>query len=170
MQGLFIDDDHTPTECLHRYLEMSLKTRVSLLNTGHLGYSPEQEYYTLKEYGERFSPQFVVLSLFANDFGDAFEVVAGKGDWDEGRYWLDEISQYCRSRGCLLLVVPVPHELQINHRRFAGNYPGRISNILNSTSMHYVDPIEDFVNKHLALTIAGNRAGRRPFNSPLSTA
>ena len=50
------------------YLQVHLKTRPRL-NTGHLGYSPEQEYYTLKEYAGKFKPQFVILGLFANDFG-----------------------------------------------------------------------------------------------------
>ena len=54
MQGMFIGDDDTPPECLRRDLESRLKTKVSILNTGHLGYSPEQYYYSLVEYGDRF--------------------------------------------------------------------------------------------------------------------
>ena len=73
---------------------------VEILNTGHLGYSPEQYYYTLLEYAQRFPPQFVVVSLFANDFGgDVQEVLEGKGDWEEGCYWLGEIRQYCSQAG-----------------------------------------------------------------------
>ena len=78
MQGLFVGDDQTPCECLKRCLSQQLNVRTEILNTGHLGYSPEQEYYTLKEYDERFHPQFVILSLFANDFGDLFEVLEGR--------------------------------------------------------------------------------------------
>jgi hypothetical protein len=167
MQGLFLGDDQTPTECLRRYLESHLKLQASLLNTGHLGYSPEQEYYTLKEYGDRFTPQFVVLSLFANDFGDVYEVSTGKGDWKEGKYWLGEILQYCRSKRIVLLTVPAPHESQVNNRRFAGFYPGAISNILEVTGMYYLDPIEDFVNEHLSRTLEGQRTGNRPYHSPL---
>jgi hypothetical protein len=167
MQGLFIGDAQTPPECLRRYLQEQLKTGVSVLNTGHLGYSPEQEYYTLLEYAERFHPQFVVLSLFANDFGDVYKVAEGEGDWSEGKYWLDQITQYCRGRGILVLTVPVPLESQINSQRHAGNYPGLISNNLDSSSLEYSDPIESFVNKHLALMLAGTRAGKRPQTSPL---
>ena len=57
---------------------------VEILNTGHLGYSPEQYYYSLIEYAKRFPPQFVVVSLFANDFGDLQEVLEGRGDWAGG--------------------------------------------------------------------------------------
>ena len=56
MQGMFIGDDDTPPECLRRDLESRLKTKVSILNTGHLGYSPEQYYYSLVEYRRSLSP------------------------------------------------------------------------------------------------------------------
>jgi hypothetical protein len=167
MQGLFIDDDHTPPECLRRYLQTHRKTEVSILNTGHLGYSPEQEYYTLKEYAERFRPQFVILSLFANDFGGIFEVAAGKGDWAEGKYWLGEIARYCSAQGILLLTIPAPLESQITSRRFAGHYPGQISNVIEGTGMFYLDPIEPFVNEHLDRMVEGEREGKRPNTSPL---
>ena len=108
MQGLFVGDEQTPSECLKRHLSRNLKARVEVLNTGHLGYSPEQEYYTLREYADRFRPRFVVLSLFANDFGDLFEVLEGKGDWEEGKYWLGQITQFCRTRGFICLTVPAP--------------------------------------------------------------
>jgi len=167
MQGLFLGDDQTPSECLRRYLRSQRKTGVSILNTGLLGYSPEQEYYTLKEYAGRFRPQFVVLSLFANDFGSASEVAGGNGDWAEGKYWLGEIAQYCRAHGMMLLTVPVPLESRITSLRYAGHYPGQISNIVGGTGMVYFDPMELFVNEHLERMIAGKRQGKRPATSPL---
>ena len=167
MQGLFIGDEQTPTEYLRQYLRKELKKSVSVLNTGHLGYSPEQEYFTLREYAERFDPQFVVLSLFANDFGDIYDVRSGKGDWTESKYWLDRIYDYCRGQRLLILTVPAPQESQINARRMAGNYPGQISNLLDSASVEYLDPLEDFVNEHLARVLEGTRTGHRPQTSPL---
>jgi hypothetical protein len=167
MQGLFIDDNHTPSECLRRHLERRFKTGVSLLNTGHLGYSPEQEYYTLLEYGERFRPQFVIMSLFANDFGSISEVAAGGGDFEEGKYWLREIMTYCRARGIIFLFVPIPMESQIFSRRFAGNYPGQISNSLECNGLQYTDPIEYFVDAHIRRMIDGEKAHNRPTTSPL---
>jgi hypothetical protein len=167
MQGMLIGDDDTPPESLRRHLQKELRSQVSVLNTGHLGYSTEQEYYTLSAYADRFHPQFVVLSLFANDFGDIHEVIAGKGDWDEGKYWVDQIAQYCRSRGIILLTVTAPLEGQITARRFAGNYPGKISNILETVGTHHVDATEIFVNEQLRLMGEGERAGKRPSTSPL---
>ena len=55
MQGLFVGDHETPTECLKRDLKSRLGAPVEILNTGHLGYSPEQYYYSLVEYGRSVS-------------------------------------------------------------------------------------------------------------------
>ena len=167
MQGLFVGDDQTPSECLKRHLSRDLKTRVEILNTGHLGYSPEQEYYTLKEYADRIRPRFVVLSLFANDFGDLFEVLEGKGDWEEGKYWLGQIFQYCRTKQLICLTVPAPWVNQIEGPRKAGLYPGMVSNILESASVFYLDPIEDFANETLARTNQLRRENKPTSPNPL---
>ncbi|MBV8312823.1 MAG: SGNH/GDSL hydrolase family protein [Planctomycetaceae bacterium] len=167
MQGLFVGDDQTPSECLKRHLSRSLKTRVEILNTGHLGYSPEQEYYTLREYADRFRPRFVVLSLFANDFGDLFEVLEGKGDWEEGKYWLGQITQFCRTRGLICLTVPAPWVNQLEGQRKAGFYPGMVSNILESTGQSYLDPFEDFATELLRLSTERQREGRPTSPNPL---
>ena len=85
MQGMFIGDDETPPECLRRDLEDRLKTKVSILNTGHLGYSPEQYYYSLVEYADRFRPHFVVVSVFCNDFAGEIADVVLRGQGRLGR-------------------------------------------------------------------------------------
>jgi hypothetical protein len=108
-----------------------------------------------------------VLSLFANDFGDTFEVSNGKGDWPDGKYWLGQITQYCRSHGIIALTIPAPLEIQLTNRRFAGRYPGQISNILDSSGIEFLDPIESFVNDHLARMLQATHAGKRPATSPL---
>ncbi len=104
MQGLFVDEEHTPPECLRRDLEARVKNRVSIVNAGVLGYSPEQYYYSLVAFADRFRPHFVVVSIFANDFGEANEVTKGGGDWVEGKYWLDQILSFARARDCDLPV------------------------------------------------------------------
>ncbi len=149
MQGLFVGDSETPSECLKRCLFDRLHRRIEILNTGHLGYSPEQEFHTLREYADRFHPDFVVLSLFANDFGDLFEVLDGKGDWDEGRHWIGEISQFCRTRGIELLIVPAPWINQLEGPRRSGLYPGLISNLVECAGTNYLDPIDSFADEYL---------------------
>jgi hypothetical protein len=168
MQGMFIGDQDTPVECLRRYLEEHDKTRVSLLNTGHLGYSPEQYYYTLLAYIDRFRPHFVVVSVFTNDFGDLNNVpMKGQGDWEEGKYWLDKIADLCRSRDLTCLIVPVPFAAHMFARRKAGYYPGMLTNILDVNGGMIVDPMDAFINAHLELVSEGERKGRRPRGCPL---
>jgi uncharacterized membrane protein YtjA (UPF0391 family) len=167
MQGLFIGDDVTPPECLRRDLESRLKTRASILNTGHLGYSPEQFYHTLQEYGDRFRPHFVLLSFCANDFGDGGAALRGIGDWEEGAYWIGEIHQYCRVRNILCVTTAIPTEMQITTPRGEGYFPGRISDACHLSSLQYCNPVDEFVDEHLRLMIEGERRGGRPSNSPL---
>jgi hypothetical protein len=168
MQGMLISDDETPPENLRRYLQGRLGTDVSVLNTGVLGYSPEQYYYSLVEFADRLRPRFVVVSVFTNDFGDIHEVaIRGKGDWDEGKYWLEKIAEHCRARDCLLLVVPVPYVPGMLGKRRSGHYPGGIANVLDINSLSFLDPTDDFVDGHLELFIAGVRQQRRPQGCPL---
>jgi hypothetical protein len=167
MQGLFVGDDETPTECLKRVLKTRLCAPVEILNTGHLGYSPEQYYFTLLEYAKRFPPQFVVVSLFANDFGDVEEVLQGRGDWVEGAYWLGLIHQFCFSRRVICLVVPAPWANQLRGPQSAGFYPGMIANVLESTGVEFLDPISDFADAELVAAAQLDSTGTPPSASPL---
>ncbi len=167
MQGLFVGNDNAPPECLRRYLETRLNIRTSILNTGHLGYSPEQYYYSLHAFADRFQPHFVVVSFFANDFGYMYDALAGKGDWEEARYWLDAIARYCRARKWPCLFVAVPEHSLVNGFRNAGNYPGKLTNILEVSGPTVFNPIEAFVDKHFDVLLEGALRGQRPYNSLL---
>ncbi len=167
MQGLFVADDQTPTECLKRDLKKRLEAEVEILNTGHLGYSPEQYYYTLKAYAERFPSQFVVVSFFANDFGDLFEVLQGRGDWEESAYWLNQINLFCNSKAMLCLFVPAPWVNQIDGLVQPGFYPGMASSKLEVAGLRYLDPFDAFVDAHLAACNEAERKGSPLTASPL---
>jgi hypothetical protein len=169
IQGLFVGDDETPTECLKRDLKQRLGASVEILNTGHLGYSPEQYYFSLAEYAGRLPLRFAVVSIFANDFaGDAKEVLEGRaGDWEEGAYWLGRIRQFCIAHGLLYVFVPAPWVNQLEGPQMAGYYPGMVSNILAATGLEYVDPIDDFSNALLRLEIEGLRRGAPINGDPL---
>lgn len=167
MQGLFVADTQTPPARLAIELEKSLGQRVSILNTGHLGYSPEQYARTLDEYGDRFKPSFVVLTLCVNDFGDVGDAVRGVGDWDETRYWIDHIRQWCRTRDVLLVLSPVPYDHQVTASRLAGGYPGKPADLIGSSSLHYVFPIEDLVDEFLRARSEARRSGRPSPSNPL---
>jgi len=163
MQGMFLGDAETPPECLRRYLRRELATRVSILNAGVMGYSPEQYYYSLTAFAGRFRPDFVVVSVFANDFGNDADVAGrGVGDWPEGRYWLQNTIKYCRARGWPCLIVAAPVEGSLLKRRNSGYYPGTLANILDLESVLFLDPMEDFVNAHLRAYRPGERRDRLP--------
>jgi hypothetical protein len=168
---MFIGDDVTPPECLKRYLQDHLKTRASLLNTGVLGYSPEQYYYSLIAFAGRFRPHFVVVSVYCNDFGNFVEVVNhGVGDWQGARYWLEKIIAYCSARQWTCMVVVVPHEPHMFGQRMSGNYPGPLTNILKIDGASFLDPIESFINEQLKLIVDGARKGRPAKNCSLFNA
>jgi len=167
MQGLFVGDAETPTECLKRDLKKRFEADVEILNTGHLGYSPEQYYYTLKEYAEKFPAQFVVVSFFANDFGDLFEVLQGRGDWEESTYWLNQIFQLCNARAMICLFVPAPWVNQIEGPLQSGFYPGMATNHLAVSGLRYLDPLDSFVDAHLAACDEADRKGSPFAASPL---
>ncbi len=166
MQGLFVDDEHTPSELLKRDLARRTRNTVEILNTGCLGYSPEQYYYTLIQFAERFPPRFVVVSVFANDVGDLFDALEGQGDWDETAYWLDRIRQYCASRRIFHLVVPAPWVNQVEGALKSGNYPGKLADRLSSIGPEYLDPMPAFANARLAQVIEDRRKGQATAGNP----
>ena len=83
--------------------------KVSVLNTGHIGYSLEQYDQTLRALGDRFRPHYVVISVCQNDFGDLNDPAS----WSEGEYWLDQIVELCRHREWQFLFVPLADEFAI---------------------------------------------------------
>jgi hypothetical protein len=168
MQGIFVNDDDTPPACLERYLREALGSRVAILNTGHIGYSLEQYYYTLLEYFDRFRPHFVLVSVCPNDFGDAFAVIYGEGgDWSDGAYWLGLIQQFCRTRGVACIVAPVPFEMQVAGMTKYGRYSAEVSDISEGPGPYFFNPIEEFTSENLRLMAEELRKGKPMTLSPL---
>ena len=80
MQGPLVGDSETPPARLQAHLSQALGSPVSVLNTGHMGYSVEQYDQTLRAFGDRFRPHYVVISICGNDFGDRDD----PANWVEG--------------------------------------------------------------------------------------
>jgi hypothetical protein len=163
MQGLLVADDETGPACLERLLQIETGAPVSVLNTGVLGYSVEQYYYTLLAFGDRFRPHFVIIGICGNDFGDWDDPAS----WAEGKYWMDRISQWCRTRDLYYLVVPYPGEDMLLGYRNESVYPGKVSAILNVGGVHYLNPMEAFTDEEIRLRTAAERAGHPVYASPL---
>jgi hypothetical protein len=166
-QGMLLGDDETPVACLQRELERRLATRVSLLNTGHIGYSPEQFYYTLLEYGDRFQPHFVLLTLCMNDFGG--KATATDEGLEDGRYWIGRISQYCRDHGTPCYIASFPLEAQVTSPYQERSLPGVFSEPSEVKGLTYCDPVESLADAHLRLMIDQERRaeGTSGSSSPL---
>jgi lysophospholipase L1-like esterase len=163
MQGLLVGDGESPPARLEAALRRDLGVPVSILNAGHLGYSIEQYYYTLRAYHDRFRPQFVIVSVCNNDFGD----IRNPANLAESEYWLDELLQFCRTRGVEYLVVPVPAEDDMLGRRDESVFPGKLSAIYKRSGLNYVNPLEEFTDKHLRLRNEALKEGRPSSPSPL---
>lgn len=160
MEGMFIGDRETPPLQLESYLANEWKCSVSVLNTGHVGYGPEQYYYTFLEYVDRFRPQFLLLSVCHNDFGDDQEVLSGRGHlYEEAAYWLNKIIEICRGRGVSFLIVPVPHREQVDHIRSNGHYPGRLFNFVTLTPQLAISLVDDFIDENLRLKAEARAKG-----------
>jgi hypothetical protein len=163
MLGMLVDDQHTPPMCLERALQAEVGTRVSLLNTGVLGYAPEQYLATLRQFVDRFRPHFVLVSVFANDFGDEEQP-----DWDGARSWLARIREECEARNIPYLLTPIVGHQQLAGLRQNTGYPARVVDIAQIATERYLDPTEDFLNEHLRLMAAGPPPGQESPNwSPL---
>ena len=168
MQGMFNGDRDTPPLSLERALRALWSVPVSVLNTGHIGYAPEQYYHTLQEYGARFRPHFVVVSVCPNDFGNGAAVMAGRGDdWNEAAWWLEQVVQWCRTRSLPCLLVPAPTDVQIVGRRKDGRYPAPVCDLYRGGGSSYCDPLDQFVDEHLRLAREALRQGAPLKKSPL---
>jgi hypothetical protein len=133
-----------------------------------MGYSPEQYYYSLLAFSGRFRPHLVVVSVCANDFGGAEDATGvGKGDWQEGKYWLEKIARYCQARHWPHLIVAAPHRPAVVGKRRDGYYPGALANILDDDGWLFLNPIEEFINVHLKVVSEAKRAGNAADGSPL---
>jgi hypothetical protein len=155
MQGALVGDTESPPARLEAHLSQSLAAPVSVLNTGHIGYSIEQYDQTLRAFGDRFRPQCVVISIGGNDFGDR----AKPANWVEGKYWLDRITDYCNQRQWEYILVPGPGQSTLLGPRTLLDYQAQVDRIYGRGGPRYVDPLEAFADALLRLKNEGVRRG-----------
>jgi hypothetical protein len=155
MQGALVGDEDTPPARLEAYLARALETRVSVLNTGHIGYSLEQYDRTLRALGDRFQPQYVVISVSQNDFADLDDPAS----WSEGEYWLDRIASFCRTRGWHFLFVPCADEFAILGPKNGDRFQGKLWRILNYGASNHVELAPAFADTLLRLQNEAERKG-----------
>ena len=160
MQGALVGNQETAPKKLEDYLSRALKSRVSVLNTGHIGYSPEQYFQTLREFGDRFAPHYVVISISENDFID----VNDPASLSEGGYWLEQTADLCRRKGWEFLFVPAGDERAVLGPRNLDRFPGQLSRIMNYGAINYVDPSPWFSDSLLLLKNDAERDGKAVYD------
>ena len=93
-----------------------------------------------------------MVSLFANDFGDYQEVLEGRGDWQEGSYWLGLIRDYCLLAQCSSASsFRPPGSTRSRGLKWPGITPARSANVLEIVGPGYLDPIAEFANAQLEI-------------------
>jgi hypothetical protein len=162
MQGALVGDSETPPARLQAHLAAALAAPVAVLNTGHIGYSPDQYDQTLRAFGDRFHPHYVVVSITDNDFGSLNDPAG----WAEGEYWIDRITELCLHRSWETLLVPAPEASAPLGRRDLSRFQGPVSRIFKRGGSNYVDPLESFTDALLRLKNDQSRRGA-PASDPL---
>jgi GDSL-like Lipase/Acylhydrolase family len=155
MQGALVGDTESPPARLEAQLSHALAAPVSVLNTGHIGYSVEQYDQTLRAFGDRFHPHYVVISICGNDFGDR----GNPANWVEGKYWLDRITNLCYQRRWEYLLVPGPGQSTLTGPRNLHEYQCQVNGIFGHGGTQYVDPLEAFTDALLRVQNDGSRKG-----------
>jgi hypothetical protein len=162
MQGALIGDAETPPVRLEAHLAAALGAPVSVLNTGHVGYSPEQYEATLRAFFDRFRPHYVVISITDNDFGD----LRNPADWAEGEYWIDRIADFCSHHGVEFLLVPAPEAGSLLGRHNLGQFQAQVEKMFKRGGLNYLDPLESFTDRFIRLRNEQMRLGS-PLSEPL---
>ncbi len=155
MQGALVGDQDTPPARLEGILARALKTRVSVLNTGHIGYSLEQYDQTLRAFGDRFDPHYVIISVSQNDFADLNDPAT----WSEGEAWLERIADLCRSKSWPFLFVPAADEFAVLGAKNLDKFQGQFCRIMKYGAINYVDPMPVFTDALLRLKNDAERGG-----------
>ena len=128
---------------------------MSVLNTGHIGYSLEQYDQTLRAFADRFEPHFVVISVSQNDFAD----LSDPASWTEGEAWLERIADLCRKKGWSFLFVPTADEFAVLGPKNLDKFQGQFCRIMKYGALSYVDPMPAFTDTLLRLKNDAERGG-----------
>jgi GDSL-like Lipase/Acylhydrolase family len=160
MQGALVGDKDTPPARLEVHLSRALSARVSVLNTGHLGYSLEQYYQTFRELDGRFQPHYVMICVSQNDFADLNDPAS----WAEGEYWLDLIVAQCRERQRHFLIVPLADQFALLGPRNLAGFQGQFQQIVKFSGRDCIDLSPSFTDVLLDLRNQSMRHGNSTLN------
>jgi hypothetical protein len=151
MQGMFLAEADTAPRQLEARLHTLTGRTVCVLNTGHLGYSPEEYYYTALEYAPKFRPDLVLISVC---FNDTMRAPGSEHDLLNAKDWLNKTFHVTRHDVVpppLVLLVLAPLHRNLEQTRNALNYPSGFMDMVNFRGARTLDPTEAFINEDLRL-------------------
>ena len=148
-QGILVEDDDIFCARLEGELLQSSGRKTLVANSGVIGYSTEQEYYTLEELAPRLRPHVAVLCFYANDVHrDHHAVFRSRrpaGDWASAERWLERCAHYCRTNKFRFVVAVIPDRSQMTNRTIRRNYQHRLETITTKLGIYLIDPDERFL-------------------------
>lgn len=148
-QGILVEEDETFSARLEDELRHSTGRKTLVANSGVIGYSTEQEYYTLEELASRLRPDVAVLCFYGNDVHhDHHAVFRSKnpaGDWASAERWLDRCAAYCRTNKIRFVVAVIPDRSQMARRAVRLSYQQRLEAITSKLGIYLIDPDERFL-------------------------
>ena len=113
MQGALVGDAETPPARLQAHILGCSTAPVSCSTRATSATHPSSTTRRSALFADRFRPQFVVISIAVNDFGDWDD----PANWNEGEYWIDRIAEFCNHRAWSSCSSPRPTEFFLLARR-----------------------------------------------------
>jgi hypothetical protein len=146
---MLVEESDTFCSRLEAALTDYLGSEALVANSAVIGYSTEQEYYTLLELAPQIKPHVVVVCFYANDVDQDHHAVLNRrhaaGDWKSARLWLERCADYARKHAIRFAVLAVPDRIQISSRASRRFYQHRLEGITSELSIYLIDPSERFL-------------------------
>jgi GDSL-like Lipase/Acylhydrolase family len=150
-EGILVPTEEVFPTRLQSELAARTGKKVLVANAGVIGYSTEQEFYTMSELVPQLRPDIVVLCFFANDVHrDHHEVLIKKNfnsAWEVAKEWLDRCVAYCRRQGIRFAVAVIPDRSQLSSRASRKRYQHRLEQIAYDLGIYLIDPDERFLSR-----------------------
>jgi lysophospholipase L1-like esterase len=154
-EGILVPDDQVFSARLQSKLESRTHKRILVANAGVIGYSTEQEFYTMSELVPELKPDIVILCFFANDVHrDHHQVLSTQNyddEWEVAKGWLERCVALCRIQGIRFAVAAIPDRSQLSSRNGRKRYQHRLEQISSELGIYLIDPDERFLSRRREL-------------------
>src|SRR5262245_37791908 len=149
-EGILVPAEQIFSARLQSKLEVRTGIKVLVANAGVIGYSTEQEFYTMSDLAPQLRPDIVILCFFANDVHrDHHQVLNSQNynaEWEIAKGWLDRCAAYCRTQGIRFAVAVIPDRSQLSSRTSRKRYQHRLEQIAADLGIYFIDPDERFLS------------------------